>query len=112
MLKQDGTNMQPVFQDELERELEELEQEELDKELLGVGPSVDELPSVPTTDIAKPTPTKSKASGYLYLQFMLRLQKESYCCEFSLVYWISVCFKLFPLKYFQNLELKRRRMNI
>jgi charged multivesicular body protein 4 len=57
-------NMQPVFQDELERELEELEQEELDKELLGVGPSVDELPSVPTTDIAKPTPTKSKASEY------------------------------------------------
>jgi charged multivesicular body protein 4 len=53
-----------VFQDELERELEELEQEELDKELLGVGPSVDELPSVPTTDIAKPTPAKSKASGY------------------------------------------------
>ncbi|PNF25185.1 hypothetical protein B7P43_G18202 [Cryptotermes secundus] len=66
---------QDVDEDELERELEELEQEELDKELLGVGPSVDELPSVPTTDIARPTPTKSKASGYLYLQFMLRLQK-------------------------------------
>ncbi|XP_023715889.2 charged multivesicular body protein 4b [Cryptotermes secundus] len=54
---------QDVDEDELERELEELEQEELDKELLGVGPSVDELPSVPTTDIARPTPTKSKAKS-------------------------------------------------
>lgn len=52
-----------VDEDELERELEELEQEELDKELLGVGPSVDELPNVPTADIAKPTPTKSKAKS-------------------------------------------------
>jgi charged multivesicular body protein 4 len=54
---------QDVDEDELERELEELEQEELDKELLGVGPSVDELPNVPTSDIAKPTPTKSKAKS-------------------------------------------------
>lgn len=54
---------QDVDEDELERELEELEQEELDKELLGVGPSVDDLPSVPTTDIARPTPTKSKAKS-------------------------------------------------
>ncbi|KDR12954.1 charged multivesicular body protein 4b [Zootermopsis nevadensis] len=54
---------QDVDEDELERELEELEQEELDKELLGVGPSVDELPSVPTADIAKPTPTKTKAKS-------------------------------------------------
>jgi charged multivesicular body protein 4 len=53
-----------LFQDELERELEELEQEQLDQELLGVGPSVDELPSVPTTELAKPLPTKAKASGY------------------------------------------------
>ncbi|KAJ4448501.1 Charged multivesicular body protein 4C [Periplaneta americana] len=53
---------QDVDEDELERELEELEQEELDKELLGVGPSVDELPSVPTAEVAKPTPTKTKAS--------------------------------------------------
>jgi charged multivesicular body protein 4 len=59
-----GINTRLIFQDELERELEELEQEELDKELLGVGPLVDELPSVPTTDIAKPTPTKTKASRY------------------------------------------------
>ncbi|XP_069681519.1 charged multivesicular body protein 4 [Periplaneta americana] len=54
---------QDVDEDELERELEELEQEELDKELLGVGPSVDELPSVPTAEVAKPTPTKTKAKS-------------------------------------------------
>lgn len=52
-----------VDEDELERELEELEQEQLDQELLGVGPSVDELPSVPTTELAKPTPAKAKAKS-------------------------------------------------
>jgi hypothetical protein len=52
----------------LERELEELEQEELDKELLGVGPSPEELPNVPTAELAKPSPTKTaKASMYIYL---------------------------------------------
>lgn len=41
-----------IDEDELERELEELEQEELDKELLGVGPSAtDELPEVPTDEL-------------------------------------------------------------
>jgi charged multivesicular body protein 4 len=59
-----GINIQLVFQDELERELEELEQEELDKELLGVGPVVDELPNVPIADSAKPVSAKTKASGY------------------------------------------------
>jgi len=40
---------QDIDDDELERELEELEQEELDKELLGVGPvTTEELPNVPT----------------------------------------------------------------
>lgn len=41
---------QDVDEDELERELEELEQEELDKELLGVGPTAEELPSVPSAE--------------------------------------------------------------
>jgi hypothetical protein len=59
-----GINTHLIFQDELERELEELEQEELDKELLGVGASVDELSSVPTTEIAKPVPSKTKPSVY------------------------------------------------
>lgn len=43
-----------IFQDELEKELEELEQEELDKELLGTGPTADQLPSVPTADLPVP----------------------------------------------------------
>ncbi|KAG4073250.1 hypothetical protein HA402_008596 [Bradysia odoriphaga] len=37
-----------IDEDELEKELEELEQEELDKELLGVGGPATELPEVPS----------------------------------------------------------------
>ena len=40
-----------MMQDELERELEELEQEELDNELLNV-PAAASLPSVPTAEPA------------------------------------------------------------
>lgn len=47
--------------DELERELEALEQEELDKELLGVGPSATaDLPEVPTDELRDKTKTKQK----------------------------------------------------
>jgi len=49
---------QDIDEDELEKELEELEQEELDKELLGIQ-STDELPSVPTG--VPETSKKSKA---------------------------------------------------
>ncbi|XP_049546661.1 charged multivesicular body protein 4b [Anopheles darlingi] len=49
---------QDIDEDELEKELEELEQEELDKELLGVQPEADELPEVPSTEL--PTKTKEK----------------------------------------------------
>lgn len=45
-----------IDEDELEKELEELEQEELDRELLGTGPTTDELPAVPAT----PLPAKPK----------------------------------------------------
>lgn len=49
---------QDVDEDELERELEELEQEELDKKLLDTLPSTaKELPEVPTEEVA----TKPKA---------------------------------------------------
>ena len=41
-----------VFQDELMAELEDLEQEELDRALIDVGPAADELPSVPTAEPA------------------------------------------------------------
>lgn len=51
---------QDIDEDELEKELEELEQEELDKELLGVGPLADDLPSVPRTELVKPTPSSKK----------------------------------------------------
>ncbi|XP_012274092.1 charged multivesicular body protein 4c [Orussus abietinus] len=51
---------QDVDEDELERELEELEQEELDKELLGVATS-DELPAVPaSSEPAVPAKARSK----------------------------------------------------
>lgn len=44
----------------MNRELEELEQEELDKELIGVGPSSEELPEVPTGEIKEPTAAEKK----------------------------------------------------
>lgn len=50
-----------IDEDELEKELEELEQEELDKELLGVGPSAtDELPDVPVDELQEKAKTKKK----------------------------------------------------
>lgn len=51
---------QDIDEDELERELEELEQEELDKDLLGVGPSTQDLPEVPTAEPAKEPAASSK----------------------------------------------------
>ena len=45
-------------EDELAKELEELEQEELDKDLLNVGPAPNKLPDVPSTDL--PTTSKDK----------------------------------------------------
>lgn len=50
---------QDVDDDELEKELEELEQEALEDELLKVGPSAgaaDELPAVPQGEVVKPRP--------------------------------------------------------
>jgi len=47
-----------VDDDELAKELEELEQEELDKDLLNVGPATTKLPEVPSTDL--PTTSKDK----------------------------------------------------
>jgi len=54
-----------IDEDELEKELEELEQEELDKELLGVGGPATELPevptAVPTAELKDKTKVKKKA---------------------------------------------------
>lgn len=50
---------QDVDDDELEKELEELEQEALEDELLKVGPSAgaaDVLPAVPQGEVVKPRP--------------------------------------------------------
>ncbi|KFM77777.1 Charged multivesicular body protein 4b, partial [Stegodyphus mimosarum] len=41
-------------EDELARELEELEQEELDEQLLAVGPAAAELPNPPTAEPSRP----------------------------------------------------------
>lgn len=55
---------QDVDEDELERELEELEQEQLDKELLDVGPAgADTLPEVPTEDLPERAKQKEKKKG-------------------------------------------------
>lgn len=57
---------QDYDEDELEQELEALEQEELDKDLLGVGTSTNELPEVPIGDLKEPATTpkeKEKKRG-------------------------------------------------
>lgn len=67
---------QDVDEDELEKELEELEQEELDKDLLGVGTSTHELPEVPTGDIKEPAAaSKEKKKGKFKL---IRLNSTFY----------------------------------
>lgn len=54
-----------VDDDELAKELEELEQEELDKDLLNVGPATSKLPDVPSTDLPKASKDKEKKKGLL-----------------------------------------------
>lgn len=55
---------QDVDEDELLQELEQLEQEELDKELLGVATPTPELPSVP---VGEPSKAKAKAAASMLL---------------------------------------------
>lgn len=56
---------QDADEDELEKELEELQQEQLDKELLGIDDTTtDELPAVPTSVPA--IPSKSRTSNLLF----------------------------------------------
>ncbi|XP_063633720.1 charged multivesicular body protein 4b [Cydia splendana] len=51
-----------IDEDELEKELEELEQEDLDKEMLGINVPTDKLPDVPSAELVhdKPKPSRSK----------------------------------------------------
>lgn len=71
---------QDVDEDDLLKELEELEQEELDKELLGVATPTPELPSVPTGD---PSKTKGKAAASKCIQcsnhFILIIKIMQFC---------------------------------
>lgn len=73
-----GTN---VDEDDLLKELGELEQEELDKELLNVGPSPSKLPDVPADALPSASKTKGiflwfpRKSWNLYILFYLFLAK-------------------------------------
>lgn len=59
----------------MEKELEELEQQELDKDLLGVGASTDELPEVPTGEIKEPAAaSKEKKKGMFIAIIYIRFQ--------------------------------------
>lgn len=60
---------QDADEDELEKELEELQQEELDKELLGIE-STDELPAVPATSVPA-VPSKTRTSNYYFYHLIL-----------------------------------------
>jgi len=51
---------QDMDEDELEAELEELEQEDLDEQMLGVGTPTSELPSVPDTALPEPSRAQPK----------------------------------------------------
>lgn len=53
-----------VDDDELAKELEELEQEELDKDLLNVGPAASKLPDVPIADLPSSSKDKEKKKGF------------------------------------------------
>ena len=54
---------QDIDEDELEKELEELEQEALADDLLKVGPSTDDLPAVPKAEVVKPKPASRSLSN-------------------------------------------------
>lgn len=58
-----------VDEDELAKELEELEQETLDSELLNVTPTPSKLPDVPSTDL--PTASKEKKKGKIRFEIYL-----------------------------------------
>lgn len=70
-----------IDEDELEKELEELEQEELDKELLGVSGPATELPEVPTGELKDKTKVKKK--GNLYQS--LHVHVNNLLCFYSAV---------------------------
>lgn len=60
---------QDADEDELEKELEELQQEQLDKELLGIDTTTDELPAVPTS--VPVAPSKTRTSNYYFYNIII-----------------------------------------
>lgn len=67
-----------VDDDELAKELEELEQEELDKDLLNVGPATNKLPDVPSTDLPTTSKDKEKKKGLNHWFFSWRNDDDSW----------------------------------
>ena len=71
-------NCLSVFQDDLLAELEELEQEELDKNLLEVGtPATDNLPSVPVLE-----PAAAASKRRFFIINVLQKHYLFYFCRF------------------------------
>lgn len=86
---------QDADEDELEKELEELQQEELDKELLGIDDTAtDELPSVPTSVPA--VPSKSRTSNYYFFNTFL----------FSILFIIKIELRIIVHSYARNVQLR------
>lgn len=78
-----------VDDDDLAKELEELEQEELDKDLLNVGPAPTKLPEVPNADLPTTSKDKEKKKGLLDNQIFWRN-----------IRWLIGIFRLFSLSSF------------
>lgn len=80
---------QDIDEDELEKELEELEQEQLDKELLGIEPT-DELPNVPATTIPA-VPARTRTSNIP--NFLYRVLLYNNYCLFLNLFFFFVLFR-------------------
>lgn len=85
---------QDYDEDELEQELEALEQEELDKDLLGVGTSTNELPEVPSGDLKEPATTpkeKEKKKGNSQTLPLLCIIRQIHSICFYYLFHIRSC---------------------
>lgn len=82
-----------MFQEELERELEDLKQSELDRELIETGPTPSSLPAVPNT----PLPAKtSKNQGLQCIMMHFSFFPFVFSCIHLLSY---ICTKFHIMEY-------------
>ena len=81
-----------VDDDDLLNELNDLEQEELDKDLLNVGPSTTKLPDVPSTDL--PTTSKEKKKGEETDLVLKLISERNYVCN------LEFCARALSFVYF------------